>query len=304
MDQRSVAWFLGITFLFSWMFFVMRLFFNDIIGLTNLLPVPGFWAIAMWGPGIAAIITTVFVEKKTFKSLRLNTLGPKRYYLWAWLLPPALMILASLFTLIFGIARLDLSLIMIRAAMASAAGGNTIPAEVMAAFQILLAIGRVPFINVVLALGEELGWRGYLLPKLLPLGQWKAILISGIIWGVWHTPAVVQGLNYPGHPIAGTFMMTVLCVLLSAIFSWLYLNTKSPWVAAVAHASVNAAAGLPLLFLHAGFNTTLGGTIGAPTAWLAMILFIIWLLWTKRFPVQGPPHETATSLESKKEAQI
>jgi uncharacterized protein len=138
-----------------------------------------------------------------------------------------------------------------------------------------------------LAKNEELGWRGYLLPQLLPLGQWKAILISGIIWGVWHAPAVAQGLNYPGYPIQGIFMMIIFCVLLGTILSWLYLNTRSPWVAALAHGSVNAVAGLPVLFLLSGFNMVFGGTPASTSAWIGMVLFIAWLVMTKRLPVVG-----------------
>ena len=81
-------------------------------------------------------------------------------------------------------------------------------------------------------------------------------------------------------------MMIIFCVLLGTIISWLYLNTKSPWVAALAHGAVNAIAGLPVLFLVPGFNVALGGTLAAPTAWIGMALFIAWLIWTKRFPVQ------------------
>ncbi len=80
-------------------------------------------------------------------------------------------------------------------------------------------------------------------------------------------------------------MMIVFCVLLGTILSWLYLNTRSPWVAALAHGSVNAVAGLPVLFLQPGFNMTLGGTLASPTAWIGMILFIAWLVMTKRLPV-------------------
>ena len=245
----------------------------------------GLWAVAMWGPGIAAIITTVFIAKKPFSNLRLNTLGPKRFYLWAWFLPIGLTIIGGLITLLFGIAKLDLNFTMIRDAMASAAGGNSIPAEGVVAIQVLLAFTLAPFINMLFALGEELGWRGFLLPHLMPLGQWKAILISGIIWGVWHAPAIAQGQNYPGYPILGIFMMIVFCVLLGTIFSWLYLNTRSPWVAALAHGSVNAVAGLPVLFLQPGFNMALGGTLASPTAWIGMVLFIAWLVLTKRLPV-------------------
>jgi membrane protease YdiL (CAAX protease family) len=91
-------------------------------------------------------------------------------------------------------------------------------------------------------------------------------------------------------------MMIIFCVLLGIIISWLYLNTKSPWVAALAHGSVNAVAGLPVLFFQPGFNMAFGGTLAAPTAWIGMVLFIAWLIWTKRLPVQNKFEETRTGI--------
>ncbi len=296
MERKSLVWFLGITFLISWPLFLAPLLFGEMEPVNKQLMTQGLWAIAMWGPGIAAIITTVFIAKHPFKNLRLNTLGPKWFYLWAWFLPIGLTIIGGLLTLLFGIAKLDLNFTMIRESMASAAGGSSIPAETMVVIQVLLAFTFAPFINVLFALGEELGWRGFLLPYLMPLGQWKAIFISGIIWGVWHAPTIVQGLNYPGYPILGIFMMIVFCVLLGTIFSWLYLNTKSPWVAALAHGSVNAVAGLPIMFMKPGFNMAFGGTIATFPAWIAMAIFIGWLVWSKRLPVLDQANETTTGL--------
>ncbi len=285
MERKSLLWFLGITFLISWPLFLAPLFFGEMEATNKQLMTQGLWAIAMWGPGIAAIITTVFIMKQPFKSLRLNTLGPKRFYLWAWILPIGLTVIGGLLTLLFGMAKLDLNFTMMHDAMASAAGGDTIPVEAIIAIQVLFAFTLAPFINMLFALGEELGWRGFLLSHLMPLGQWKAILISGIIWGVWHAPAVAQGLNYPGYPILGMFMMIVFCVLLGTILSWLYLNTKSPWVVALAHGSLNAVAGLPVIFFQPGFNMALGGTVATPVAWIGMGLFIAWLVMTKQLPV-------------------
>lgn len=295
-ERKSITWFLIITFLISWPLFIAPLAFTDMDATTKQLATQGLWAVAMWGPGVAAIITTLFIAKKSFNSLRLNTLGPKRFYLWAWFLPLGLTIVAGLFTLLFGIAKLDLNFTMIRDAMASAAGGGEVPVEIIVLTQILFAITLAPFINVLFALGEELGWRGFLLPHLMPLGQWKAILISGAIWGVWHAPAIMQGHNYPGYPILGSFMMIVFCVLLGTIIAWMYLNTKSPWVAALAHGSVNAVAGLPILFFQPDFNMAFGGTLAAPTAWIGMALFIAWLVWTKRLPVQSHVEEAGATV--------
>jgi hypothetical protein len=70
------------------------------------------------------------------------------------------------------------------------------------------------------------------------------------------------------------------------------LNTKSPWVAALAHGSINAVAGLPVLFFKPGFNIAFGGTIATPIAWLGMGLFIFWLVRTKRLPVLTSLNET------------
>lgn len=294
-ERKSINWFLGITVLLSWPIFLAPLALGDMDPTTKQLSIQGLWAIAMWGPGIAAIITTLFVSKLPFSSLRLNTLGPKRYYLWAWFLPILLTLLSGLFTVLFGIAKLDLNFTMIRTAMESATSGGEVPVGIVVLSQTLLAVTLAPFINMLFTMGEELGWRGFLLPRLLPLGQWKAVLWSGLIWGVWHAPVIVQGHNYPGHPILGVFMMIVFCFLLGAIIAWLYINTKSPWVAALAHGSVNAIAGVPILFLAPGFNVAFGGTLAAPTAWIGMIVFIAWLAWTKRFPVQEQNREASSN---------
>lgn len=287
LERKSITWFLIITFTFSWILFLIPLTFGSMDAATKQLTTQGLWAIAMWGPGIAAIIVTLFVAKQPFSSLRLNTLGPKRFYLWAWLLPVALTILGGALTLLFGMAKLDLNFTMIRTLLESTPGGSEIPVSVVVLAQLIQAVTIGPLINILFTMGEELGWRGYLLPKLMPLGQWKAVLLSGVIWGVWHAPAILQGHNYPGYPVLGVFMMIVFCVLLGTIISWMYLNTKSPWVAALAHGSVNAIAGLPVLFFVPGFNMAFGGTLAAPTAWIGMIAFIAWLAWTKRFPVQS-----------------
>ncbi len=98
-------------------------------------------------------------------------------------------------------------------------------------------------------------------------------------------------------------MMIIFCVLLGIIISWLYINTKSPWVAALAHGAVNAIAGLPVLFFAPDFNVALGGTLAAPTAWIGMALFIAWLVWTKRFPVKEEV-EAPETIQSPVEAKI
>lgn len=287
-ERKPLFLFLGIAFAISWtLFCAPLLLINDsTASTTRQLIYTAFFALGMWGPGIAAIVTTLLVEKKPFSALRLNTLGPKRFYLWAWLLPPILTVATLAVTILSRTGEFDPNLTMMRDALAQVpAEAGLPPVEILVVFQIALALTLAPFMNVLFAMGEELGWRGYLLPKLLPLGQWRAMLLSGAVWGIWHAPAIMQGHNFPGHPYLGSLVMTVGCILAGVIFSWLYLNTRSPWVAALGHGALNASPGLALYFLKPGFDTLWGGLILGVSGWVATSVFIAWLIFTKRLPV-------------------
>jgi len=294
LQRKPLAWFLIIAFAISWPLFLSPLLFRDLEPATRQLAIQGLWALSMWGPGIAALIATLAVEKLPFKSLRLNTLGPKRYYLWAWLLPPVLVILSGLLTILIRTGQLDTEFTLMQQMMAQAGTQLPVSTGVLVLIQVAQALLLGPLINIIFTMGEELGWRGFLLPRLMPLGQWKALLISGLIWGVWHVPVIAQGHNYPDHPIPGILLMIVFCVLLGIIIGWMYLNTRSPWVAALAHGSINAWAGLPYLFLKPGFDSALGGTLTSVPGFLVMGLFIGWLVLTKRLPVRAQEEAGAT----------
>lgn len=286
LERKPLTWFLILAFTISWPLFLTPLLLPDLEPAIRLVATQGLWALAMWGPGIAALVATLAVANQPFRSLRLNTLGSKRYYLWAWLLPPVLVILSGLLTILLRAGQLDTEFAFMQQMLDQAGTQLPISTGMLVLIQVAQALLLGPLINIIFAMGEELGWRGFLLPRLLPLGQWKALFISGAIWGVWHAPAIAQGHNYPDHPILGILLMTVFCVLLGIIIGWMYLKTRSPWVAALAHGSINAWAGLPYLFLKPGFDTALGGTLTSIPGWLVMGLFIGWLMLTKQLPVR------------------
>lgn len=94
------------------------------------------------------------------------------------------------------------------------------------------------------ALGEEGGWRGYMMPKLRNLfGYKKAILIGGIIWGVWHAPLTCIGHNfgtdYYGFPYFGIALMCVMCTFTGMILTFITERSGSIWPAAFMHAVNN-----------------------------------------------------------------
>ncbi len=282
--QKSLVVFLIIAFAVAWALFLLPLAFGAPGSPTRQTVTLISWSIAMWAPGIAALIAVKLVEKKPVSSLNLKRLGNWRTYLWAWLVPIFLTIAAGVLTWIFGVGKLDLEFKAIQTAMASTSGSQLTPLMIIG-IQLLAALTVGPLFNTLFALGEELGWRGFLLPRLLPLGQWKAIGLSGIVWGIWHAPVILQGHNYPQHPIAGVFLMIVFCVLFGTILSWLYLRTRSPWAPALGHGSFNAVAGLPILFMPV-VDLAFGGTLSSIIGWIPMIIFIGWLVWSGRLPVR------------------
>jgi uncharacterized protein len=282
--QKKLIWFLLLTFGVAWLLFLLPLLFGAPGSATRQTATLVGWSLAMWAPGLAAIIVTKFIARESLSSLNLRRLGPKRFYLWAWLVPIGLAITAGLFTWLLGAGRLDLTFAIIRNSMAEMEGAGAFSPALMVTIQIVVAFTVGPLFNVLFAIGEELGWRGFLLPQLEPLGMWRAIFVSNLIWGVWHAPAIAQGHNYPGYPVLGIFMMVVTCLLLGTIFSWLYWQTRSPWAPALGHGALNATAGLPVLFLT-DLNITIGGTVTSAIGWIGMALFIGWLVWSRRLPV-------------------
>jgi len=93
---------------------------------------------------------------------------------------------------------------------------------------------------VFIAIGEEYGWRGYLLPRLMKkLNVFYSSITLGLIWGLWHFPAYLIGT---GVPLEMNFMVFLLWVILGTLFiSWIYYHTRSVLTSILAHISANAA---------------------------------------------------------------
>ena len=152
------------------------------------------------------------------------------------------------------------------------AGVTGIPIEMLLLGQVINIVLASWLINLLPALGEEIGWRGWLTPQLLPLGVVPTILITGVIWGLWHTPLILLGHNYPHLPgwLAVIFMV-IFCTLVGGVLAWLSIRTNSVWPAALGHSTINATAALPLLFsadasydpAHVGITGTIGWSITA-----------------------------------------
>ena len=114
----------------------------------------------------------------------------------------------------------------------------------MAATVVGLTLGFV--ISTVFALTEEVGWRGYMLPRLLGLGALPAMLLVGFLHGLWHLPLLLTTDLYhsTGNPffVAPLFLITL--TLAGIPYGFLRLWTGSVWPVAVTHSAVNITWGL------------------------------------------------------------
>jgi membrane protease YdiL (CAAX protease family) len=168
----------------------------------------------VFAPALAALVV-VSVQGPADRRRWLSRLKP-RWHLLAWI--PAL---------------LALSIAVASAAFLMAGGPLAVLREFWLGYwQELLLLFLCEFL--VVGLGEELGWRGWLLPHLLDRGrtQLAASLYVGALWGAWHLPILLSGLS-----VAVPFLATVLA--LSLLFTGLWLRTASVLVVATAHAAFN-----------------------------------------------------------------
>jgi len=122
-------------------------------------------------------------------------------------------------------------------------------------YVLISAIGSMtyaPLINMVLALGEEIGWRGFLYAQLkTKFGRKKGWIWGGVIWGAWHWPVIwligyEYGVDYVGFPVVGMLLFCVFTVALGILCDWLYERSGSIWLPSLCHGAINAAATIPL----------------------------------------------------------
>ena len=126
-------------------------------------------------------------------------------------------------------------------------------------------------INALFAFGEEVGWRSCLLNAFEGKPFWQACVFTGAVWGIWHAPLILLGHNYPEHPQIGVAMMTLWCILLTPMFIYIRVKTKSVYGDSFLHGFLNALAGLPLLLIIGGNDLTKGVTGAAGMIALVII---------------------------------
>jgi len=281
MNKKALYTFLGITFIGT----ILAVIIARLAGLS-LFFAPNMASqllilFAMFIPATAAIITQKFVVKKPLKELGFK-LGDWAMYRKTYLVICGMFVLTFATTWIFFL-KPDFTLASFMAQY-NVPGGLPLPAWQMVAIFTFVTFVVAPIFNLIPSLGEEIGWRGFLLPTLEPLGKNKAMVISGMIWAVWHTPMIwVLGFAYGQQFLLGAVVHFILVTGLGVWFGHIWFKTRNTVLAGFMHAVFNANSYGIWAILFVSNNKLLIGGVGIISAvlWAVLAGFILWKTFCK-----------------------
>jgi len=272
---KNVVTFLFFTFTFSSVFYFL-IISNGHLGAGHGLYVTGI----MWCPAFAAFLTCYL------SGIKLSELGwnwkPAKYMVISYFLP---IIYAFITYLVIWLTKSGgfYNSVFVKGIAVSFGYPNMNPGIAIAVY--VLFIGTLGMANSLShGLGEEIGWRGFLVPQLAKKFSFTTTsFISGIIWSVWHYPILLFADYNNGTPAWFSLTcFTVLVISISFGFNWLRLKSGSLWTGAILHASHN-------LFIQAIFTPLTFDTgktkyiidefgIGLPIA----AIIVAFIFWNKR----------------------
>jgi membrane protease YdiL (CAAX protease family) len=230
-SRAQVMLYLLFVFAFSSVFYFLILRAHGLAGGGGLYVVG-----IMWCPALAGIVTLKLNRRP------LAELGWKwpqaRYTSMSWYIPLLYATIAYTIVWSTGLGAFPNHDTMQQ--LVQRMGLRTSPAISTVVYVLLVgSFGLVS--SLARALGEEIGWRGFLIPELFKtMGFTSTALISGVVWSCWHYPILIWGDYNAGTPTwYGLTCFTVLVVAISFVFAWMRLKSGSLWTGAILHASHN-----------------------------------------------------------------
>ncbi|WP_052273159.1 CPBP family intramembrane glutamic endopeptidase [Flavihumibacter solisilvae] len=231
-SRRAISLFLLITFSLSALFYFLIIHTGK-LGSGFGIYITGL----MWCPAIAALITTRIFERKV-SGLGWQWGNPK-YQLWSYLVPLLYVLAAYSITWATGVGRFYNDDFVSH--VSASFGWDQLPKGVVIALYIILTGVFGMAESAARALGEEIGWRGFLVPELYRITNYTATsLITGIVWSLWHFPILLYADYNSGTPAwfaLSCFIVSVVSI--SFVYTWFRLRSNSLWTGVLLHASHN-----------------------------------------------------------------
>jgi uncharacterized protein len=265
-----------ISFSIAGIYWLLGFSGSDKIGFTIL------GVIYMFLPTLSVIIVKKWVHREEISTDLLISFKLNKWFLVAWLIMPVITFSSVGVSLLFN----DVTYSSEMAGFVKRLEPLMSPEQIE---QMKLSLDSLPVnflwiilfqgliagltVNAVAGFGEELGWRGFLLSEFKGMKFIKASIIIGFIWGLWHAPLILMGHNYPQHPQVGVLMMIGLSILLTPLFIYITIKSKSVIAASVMHGTMNAVAGISIMLIEGGNDLTVG--IAGFSGFITIALFIL-----------------------------
>lgn len=215
-----------------------------------------FTAGSMLIPLLAVVFTRLIFKEPVFEGLGIS-FKFNRWWWIGWLLMPVVAFVVLGVTLLMPDAQWTPDSEMMQTAMANMPEG--IGAWGFIGITLLSGLFAGATLNALFAFGEELAWRGFLMKEFSGRKFLLVALWIGLIWGFWHAPLILNGHNYPEHPVAGVFMMVGMCLLLTPILMYFRQKSGSVIVPAIMHGTFNATVGVSLMVVTPANDLLYGG---------------------------------------------
>lgn len=231
---KRIGTFLSLTFGLTWSIDLLIFFLNPVSGTKEY----EYYVLALlWSPAIAALLTSK-IHHRSLSALGLNW-TPTPDYPLSYLIPLMYSLPAYLIVWILGLGHFYNQTTFDR--LTQNLGFNHLPVP-LATLGLILVLATFGWLSYGLtALGEEIGWRGLLVPELIKiLPFWKTALISGVVWSVWHYPAILFS-DYNGGTPAWYSLLCFSATLIGISFplAWLRLKSRTVWTSVIFHSSHN-----------------------------------------------------------------
>lgn len=235
------------TFITAWIIAVFGCYDANYAGAAGQFNFHNFMALCMFIPTLGALLAEADMGKMGWN---IKSSKNWKYIVFAWLSPTAFQIIgATLYFMVFpddfAPAEAFQRFLSDEEYEEFRQNGSNY-AEFIAEDVFYSLISPHLFTATILALGEEIGWRGFMYPELKAgYGRTKGLLIGGAIHGAWHFPVMIfvgyeYGKDYIGAPVLGLFVFCLYTISMGIVSDFLYMKSGSIWLPAIFHAMINA----------------------------------------------------------------
>jgi uncharacterized protein len=254
------------------------------IRLLELTPSAGMWVLWSCTPTVAALIMLLVITREGYSGEGWKVLGLHRLGLSVWWIA-------------FGLTLL-ITVAASAVVWASPLASLVVPEDGIID-SLLSFLIQVVLFTLTLALLEEIGIRGYLLPKLLPLGRTTALALSGLVWATWHMPLILLTPVFPvGNKLISLPLFYATVVAASFVYGYLRLYTGGVWPASLAHAVHNAAWGVLGAFTVTSYPIVVNKYLVGDYGVLILIGAVIGAVWLNRRLMRCGPEEPRSGVTS------